>query len=118
MRPKVLHFLRIHFCELALWKLFARIYFHDWVLLKYFTRINFCDSAIFRYLTRTYFRELRKVANIYRIEFTLSYHLSPGIVTISLPARIKDHMLIQQCQSMIEELYCEPKEEVLMDIFL
>ena len=42
----------------------------------------------------------------------------PCAVTVSLPASIKGHMLIQRYQDMVEELYCEPKEEVIMGSFV
>ena len=37
---------------------------------------------------------------------------------MSVPESIKGHMLIQRSQEMVEELYCAPKEEVIMGSFL
>ena len=37
---------------------------------------------------------------------------------MSIPESIKGHMLIQRSQEMVEELYCAPKEEVIMESFL
>ena len=37
---------------------------------------------------------------------------------MSIPESIKGHMLIQRSQEMVEELYCAPKEEVIMGSFL
>ena len=44
----------------------------------------------------------------------------PCLVTVTIPGSIKDHMLIQRYQQMqmVEELYCAPKEEVIMGSFL
>ena len=63
------------------------------------------------------FRESSQVTNIYCIEYTSSDRFIPCIVTISLLTSIKGHMLIQQYQNITEELYCDPKEEVIMDCF-
>ena len=40
------------------------------------------------------------------------------LVPVTSPGSIKGHMLIQRCQQMVEELYCAPKEEVIMGSFL
>ena len=42
----------------------------------------------------------------------------PCLVTVTIPGSIKSHMLIQRYQQMVEELYCAPKEEVIMGSFL
>ena len=42
----------------------------------------------------------------------------PCLVTVTIPQSIKGHMLIQRYQQMVEELYCAPKEEVIMGNFL
>ena len=39
------------------------------------------------------------------------------LVPVTSPGSIKGHMLIQRCQQMVEELYCAPKEEVIMGSF-
>ena len=42
----------------------------------------------------------------------------PCLVTVTIPQSIKGHMLIQRYQQMVEELYCAPKEELIMGNFL
>ena len=42
----------------------------------------------------------------------------PCEVTVSMPGSIKGHMLLQCYQNMVEELYCQPKEEVIMGSFI
>ena len=42
----------------------------------------------------------------------------PRLVTVPIPGSIKGQMLIQHYQQMVEELYCAPKEEVIMGSFL
>ena len=42
----------------------------------------------------------------------------PCLVTVPIPGSIKGQMLIQHYQQMVEELYCAPKEEVIMGSFL
>ena len=42
----------------------------------------------------------------------------PCLVTVIIPGSIKGHMLIQRYQQMVEELYCAPKEEMIMGSFL
>ena len=42
----------------------------------------------------------------------------PCPVTVTIPGSIEAHMLIQRYQQMVEELYCVPKEEVIMRSFL
>ena len=42
----------------------------------------------------------------------------PCLVTVTIPGSIKGHMLIQRYQQMVEELYCAPKEKVIMRSFL
>ena len=42
----------------------------------------------------------------------------PCLVTVTIPGSIKSHMLIQRYQQIVEELYCAPKEEVIMGSFL
>ena len=42
----------------------------------------------------------------------------PCLVTVTIPGSIKGHMLIQRYQQMVEELYCAPKEEMIMGSFL
>ena len=42
----------------------------------------------------------------------------PCTVRVSLPASIRGDMLIQKYKSMVEELYCQPKQEVIMGSFL
>lgn len=39
------------------------------------------------------------------------------VATMTLLASIKGHMLIQRCREIVEELYCEPKEEIIMGFF-
>ena len=48
------------------------IYFQAWVALKHLARITFRDPAVLKYSKRTCFRESRKVANIYHVEYTSS----------------------------------------------
>ena len=40
------------------------------------------------------------------------------IVNVSLPASIKGHLLIEKYKSMVNELYCNPKDEVVIGCFL
>ena len=42
----------------------------------------------------------------------------PCEVTVIMPGSIKGHILIQRYQQMVDELYCQPKEEVIMGCFL
>ena len=42
----------------------------------------------------------------------------PYQVTLTIPGSIKVHMLIQRYQQMVQELYCAPKEKVIMGRFL
>ena len=42
----------------------------------------------------------------------------PCLVTVTIPGSIKGHNLIQRYQQIVEELYCAPKEEVIMGSFL
>ena len=42
----------------------------------------------------------------------------PCLVTANIPGSIKGHKLIRRYQQMVEELYCAPKEEVIMGSFL
>ena len=35
-----------------------------------------------------------------------------------MPGSIKGHMLLQRYQNMVDELYCQPKEEVIMGSFI
>ena len=35
-----------------------------------------------------------------------------------MPGSIKAHMLLQCCQNMVDELYCQPKEEIIMGSFI
>ena len=42
----------------------------------------------------------------------------PCLVAVTIPGSIKGHMLIQRYQLMVEELYCAPKEKVIMGRFL
>ena len=39
-------------------------------------------------------------------------------VKASMPGSIKVHMLLQCYQNMVDELYCQPKEEVVMVSFI
>ena len=39
-------------------------------------------------------------------------------VIVSMPGSIKGHMLLQRHQNMVDELYCQPKEEVIMASFV
>ena len=41
----------------------------------------------------------------------------PCLGTVTIPGSIKGHMLIQRYQQMVEELYCAPKEEVIVGSF-
>ena len=58
-----------------------------------------------------------KVKNIYLVEHISSDHFIPH-VTVNLQAIIRGHMLIQRYQNMIEKLYCEPNDEMIMDCLL
>ena len=58
-----------------------------------------------------------KVKNIYLVEYISSDHFIPH-VTVNLQANIRGHMLIQRYQNMIEKLYCEPNDEMIMDCLL
>ena len=42
----------------------------------------------------------------------------PCLFTATIPGSIEDQMLIQRYQQMVEELYCAPKEKVIMGRFL
>ena len=42
----------------------------------------------------------------------------PCEVTVSMPGSIKDNMLLQRYQNMVDELYCQPKEDVIMGSFI
>ena len=53
--------------------------------------------------------------NVYRIEYISFDHFLPCNVTVSLPASIKGHILIHRYQNIIEELYCEPNDKIVMD---
>ena len=35
-----------------------------------------------------------------------------------MPGGMKGHMLLQRYQNMIDELYCQPKKEVIMGSFI
>lgn len=39
-------------------------------------------------------------------------------ITVSMPGSIKGHMLLRRYQDMVDELYCQPKNEVIMGSFL
>ena len=43
---------------------------------------------------------------------------TPCEVAVSMPGSIKDHMLLHRYQNMVDELYCQPKEEVIMGSFI
>ena len=42
----------------------------------------------------------------------------PCEATVSMSGSIKGHMLLQHYQNMVDELYCQPKEEVIMGSFV
>ena len=42
----------------------------------------------------------------------------PCNITVSMPGSIKGHMILQRYQNMVEELYCQPKDEIIMGSFL
>ena len=42
----------------------------------------------------------------------------PYEVTVSMPESIKDRMLLQRYQNMVDELYCQLKEEVIVGSFI
>ena len=42
----------------------------------------------------------------------------PCEVTVSMPGSIKGHMLLQRYQNMVDELYCQLKEEVIIGSFI
>ena len=49
--------------------------------------------------------------------------LFPGLeiaceVTVTIPASIKGHLLMQHYEKMVHELYCEPKNETIMGSFI
>ena len=42
----------------------------------------------------------------------------PCEITVSMPGSIKGHMLLQRYQDIVDELYCQPKDEIIMGSFL
>ena len=42
----------------------------------------------------------------------------PCEVTVSMPGSIKDNMLLQRYQNIVDELYCQTKEDVIMGSFI
>ena len=40
------------------------------------------------------------------------------IVSVTLPGTIKNHLLLDRYKELVEKLYCEPKEEVIIGNFL
>ena len=42
----------------------------------------------------------------------------PCEVTVTIPASIKGHLLMQRYEKMVHELYCEPKNETIMGSFV
>lgn len=40
------------------------------------------------------------------------------IVTVKMPATIKNHMLVEKYMQIVNELYAEPKEEIILGSFL
>ena len=42
----------------------------------------------------------------------------PCSVTVSMPETIRNHLLLDQCRELVTELYCEPKDEIIIGNFL
>ena len=42
----------------------------------------------------------------------------PSKITVKLHGTVKNHMLLDQYMQLVNSLYCEPKEEVIMGSFL
>ena len=38
----------------------------------------------------------------------------PCEITVSMPGSIKGHMLLQHYQDIVDELFCQPKDEIIM----
>ena len=68
-------------------------------------------------------RGARVTAEIISSHYRKSPLLQGGLevrckVSVSMPGTIKNHMLLDRYRELVEQLYCEPKEEVIIGNFL